>query len=164
MTGRPGRRTPGARKPFLHMPVPWVFVLAYLVGVGLQIVFPISVGETAPSLAVQIAGLLVFALGAWIAGWSLLLFHRRDTTTTPGDAPRELVTGGPYRFTRNPMYAGLTLAYLGEAGMLLQVWPLPLLVLTLAYVNWFVIPVEEASLGAFGDAYGRYRARVRRWL
>jgi protein-S-isoprenylcysteine O-methyltransferase Ste14 len=45
-----------------------------------------------------------------------------------------------------------------------QIWPLPLLVLTLVYVNWFVIPVEEASLAEFGDEYARYRARVRRWL
>jgi protein-S-isoprenylcysteine O-methyltransferase Ste14 len=74
------------------------------------------------------------------------------------------VTAGPYRFTRNPMYVGLVLAYLGEQGMLLQVWPLLLLVLTVVYVNWFVIPVEETSLRSFGPVYDAYRARVRRWI
>ena len=152
------------RRPFLHMPVPWVFVLAYLVGVALQLPFPASVGSASLALAIRLAGLAVFVAGAWIAGWGLLLFHRVETTTTPGEAPARLVTGGPYRFTRNPMYVGLTLAYIGEAGLLVQLWPLPLLVLTLAYVNWFVIPVEEASLAEFGDEYARYRARVRRWL
>jgi protein-S-isoprenylcysteine O-methyltransferase Ste14 len=62
------------------------------------------------------------------------------------------------------MYVGLVLAYLGEQGMLVEVWPLALLVLTVAYVNWFVIPVEETSLRAFGPAYDAYRARVRRWI
>ena len=57
-----------------------------------------------------------------------------------------LVTAGPYHFTRNPMYLGLTIAYLGEAGALLEVWPLPFLVLVLAYVNWCVVPVEEGRL------------------
>ena len=57
-----------------------------------------------------------------------------------------LVTSGPYRFTRNPMYVGLSLAYLGEAGLLKQIWPLLLLPLVLAYLNGTVIPVEEARL------------------
>jgi protein-S-isoprenylcysteine O-methyltransferase Ste14 len=146
------------------LPVPWVYLLAYLVGVGLQFLFPVTFASSALSWTAQAAGLLLFAAGAWIAGWGLLTFHRAKTTTTPGEAPSRLVTGGPYRFTRNPMYLGLTIAYLGEAGLLVQVWPLPLLVLAVVYVRWFVIPVEEASLGAFGDAYSRYRSRVRRWL
>jgi protein-S-isoprenylcysteine O-methyltransferase Ste14 len=62
------------------------------------------------------------------------------------------------------MYLGLVLAYLGEQVMLVLAWPLLFLVLTIGYVNWFVIPVEEASLRAFGPAYDVYRARVRRWI
>ena len=63
------------------------------------------------------------------------------------------------------MYVGLTLAYLGEAGLLHQVWPIVLLPLTLAYVNWAVIPVEEARLKeVFQDIYDRYCQTVRRWL
>jgi protein-S-isoprenylcysteine O-methyltransferase Ste14 len=48
--------------------------------------------------------------------------------------------------------------------MLVLAWPLLFLVLTIGYVNWFVIPVEETSLRAFGRAYEAYRARVRRWI
>jgi protein-S-isoprenylcysteine O-methyltransferase Ste14 len=63
------------------------------------------------------------------------------------------------------MYVGLTLAYLGEAGILHQTWPVILLPLTVAYLNWIVIPVEEAKLKeVFGDEYERYRAAVRRWV
>ena len=63
------------------------------------------------------------------------------------------------------MYVGLTLAYLGEAGILRQIWPVLLLPLTLAYVNWTVIPVEEKKLReVFAEEYERYRAKVRRWI
>jgi protein-S-isoprenylcysteine O-methyltransferase Ste14 len=63
------------------------------------------------------------------------------------------------------MYTGLVLAYLGEAGILKQVWPALLLPFTVAYINWVVIPVEEARLAeVFGADYEQYRARVRRWI
>jgi protein-S-isoprenylcysteine O-methyltransferase Ste14 len=111
-----------------------------------------------------IVGAVLFIIGAAIAGWGLLTFRRARTTTVPGKASSNLVTWGPYRFTRNPMYVGLIVAYLGEAGILRQIWPVVLLPLTVAYVNWIVIPVEETTLRAvFGAEYDRYRARVPRW-
>jgi protein-S-isoprenylcysteine O-methyltransferase Ste14 len=148
----------------LKVPVPWVFVLTYLVGVGVEFAAhhrgPI---EAHPNVA--IAGGALFAIGAVIAGWGLLTFRRARTTTVPGQASSQLVTWGPYRFTRNPMYVGLTLAYLGEAGILRQFWPIVVAPLVLAYVNWIVIPVEEAKLReVFGAEYERYRARVPRWI
>lgn len=148
----------------LHVPVPWVFVLTYLVGVALERVHPRTVSPTA-ALVSTIAGYVLFAVGAIIAGWGLVLFSRAKTTTVPGKLSGKLVTWGPYRFTRNPMYVGLILAYLGEAGLLKQIWPVVLLPLTVAYLNWTVIPVEEAKLEeGFPDEYGKYRLRVRRWL
>jgi protein-S-isoprenylcysteine O-methyltransferase Ste14 len=158
------RRASTERRPFLHMPVPWVFVLAFLLGVGLQFLLPLSSASSTLSGLAWVAGVVLFVAGAVIAGWGLLLFHRLETTTTPGEAPNNLVTTGPYRFTRNPMYLGLVLAYLGEQGLLVLAWPLLFLLLTIGYVNWFVIPLEEASLRAFGPAYDAYRARVRRWI
>jgi len=63
------------------------------------------------------------------------------------------------------MYVGLAIAYLGEAGLLKQIWPVLLLPLTLGYLHWVVIPVEEARLkDAFQDKYERYRSSVRRWI
>ncbi len=63
------------------------------------------------------------------------------------------------------MYVGLALAYLGEAGMLGQLWRIVLLPLVLAYLNWVVIPIEEARLRqAFGRAYEEYCEKVGRWL
>jgi len=148
----------------MRVPVPWVFVLAYLAGVGLEFAYPSHTG-TGPLYGVRVAGGVLFVIGAVIAGWGLLIFYRARTTTVPGKMSSKLVTRGPYRFSRNPMYVSLAIAYLGEAGILKQIWPLLFLPLTLAYLNWVVIPVEEERLTeAFGADYERYRARVRRWI
>ena len=148
----------------LHVPVPWVFVLTYLLGVVLEHVHHGTLSPTAASVS-KTVGAVLFAVGAVIAGWGLVLFGKAKTTTVPGKLSGKLVTWGPYRFTRNPMYVGLVLAYLGEAGLLKQVWPVVLLPFTVAYINWTVIPVEEAKLQeAFHDDYKQYRLQVRRWF
>ncbi len=144
--------------------VPWVFVLTYLLGAGLEFVRPRSISPMS-ALVSTICGAVLFIVGAVIAGWGLVIFHKAGTTRVPGQLSVKLVTWGPYRFTRNPMYVGLTLAYLGEAAMLKQVWPALLLPFTLAYLNWTVIPIEETKLGeVFKDEYEQYRLRVRRWI
>ncbi len=148
----------------MHLPVPWVFVLSYLLGVALEFARPWTVSPAAARASV-ITGAVLFGVGAVIAGWGLMIFHKARTTTVPGESSAKLVTWGPYRFSRNPMYVGLSLAYLGEAALLKHIWPVLLLPLTLAYLNWTVISVEEAKLQeAFQDEYKQYRVSVRRWV
>jgi protein-S-isoprenylcysteine O-methyltransferase Ste14 len=160
MTNRRESRNPA--RFLMHVPVPWVFVLTYFLGVAIEMLRRPGIRWVEGSGA---AGGVLFAIGAVIAGWSLLIFHRKQTTTIPGRTSAALVTWGPYSFSRNPMYVGLTCAYLGEAGMLQQIWPVVLLPLTIAYLNWIVIPVEEGRLTeVFGRAYDDYRTRVRRWI
>jgi protein-S-isoprenylcysteine O-methyltransferase Ste14 len=149
----------------MRVPVPWVFVLTYLLGAGLESLGRRHARSPEALVAVSVVGTFLFAAGAAIAAWSLLIFHKARTTTVPGKASTKLVTWGPYRISRNPMYVGLVLAYLGEAGILRLVWPVLVLPLTLAYVNWIVVPVEEARLReVFGRDYREYCARVRRWV
>jgi protein-S-isoprenylcysteine O-methyltransferase Ste14 len=63
------------------------------------------------------------------------------------------------------MYVGLAVAYLGEACILRQVIPVILLPLLIAYLNQFVIPIEDERLRVvFGHEYERYAGKVRRWL
>jgi len=148
----------------MHIPVPWVFVLTYLVGIGLDLTLR-PYPRTEPPRFVAVAGAVLFAIGVVIAGWGLMIFRKSRTTTVPGRTSAKLVTWGPYRFSRNPMYVGLVLAYAGEAGILKQLWPIVLLPLIVAYLNWIVIPVEEARLTeAFGPEYEQYGTTVRRWI
>ncbi len=129
--------------PLMRIPVPWIFIVTYLVGAGLQILVPLTIRSAEILLIGRVAGVVLIVAGAALAAWSLLIFRRLHTTTVPFETPSELVTWGPYRYSRNPMYVSLTLIYLGEAGLLGQIWPLVLLPLTIAYINWIVIPVEE---------------------
>jgi protein-S-isoprenylcysteine O-methyltransferase Ste14 len=149
----------------MRVPVPWVFVLMYLIGVGLEYVWPVRLsGEVSGRVTLSV-GAVLFTAGAVIAGWGLATFRRARTTTVPGKFSSRLVTWGPYRFSRNPMYVGLATAYFGEAFLLRQVWPAALLPIVLVYVNWVIIPVEQARLTEVFDAeYAAYQRRVRRWL
>ena len=76
-----------------------------------------------------------------------------------------LISSGPFRFSRNPMYVGLTLVYLGISLILNTAWPLLFLPGALLLMHFGVINREEAYLEElFGQDYRQYRARVRRWL
>lgn len=149
----------------MHIPVPWVFILAYLVGVAVQLFLPIHIRSSEVASYGLTAGLVFVVVGVAVAFSALGIFRKRSTTTIPFDTPTSLVTSGPYRITRNPMYVGLTLIYLGVAGTRAELWPVIVLPVLLGYVNFVVIPIEEGHLhNAFGDAYTQYGARVRRWL
>lgn len=124
--------------------MPWVYVLLYLAGVGLGRAFHFRALSARP--LVGDVSLAVFLAGAALAAWGWLTFRHAKTTRVPGQVSTTLVTWGPYRFSRNPMYVGLAAAYLGEAGMLRQTGPILVLPLVLAYLNWVVIPLEDKEI------------------
>ena len=164
----PARRLEGKSTrihPLMHVPVPWVFVLTFLAGLVLQYFVPISIHSPDIILISRIIGVVLSVGGALLAFSSLGLFRAAGTTTVPFETPAKLITWGPYRFSRNPMYVSLTLIYLGVAATQAQVWPLLLLPLVEIYIHRVVIPVEEARLReVFVDTYEQYCARVRRWM
>jgi protein-S-isoprenylcysteine O-methyltransferase Ste14 len=85
-------------------------------------------------------------------------------TPAPWDAPRKLVTGGLYRWTRNPMYTGIVLALLGEAWLFLSRYQLEFAIGMAAAFHIRVLVYEEPTLRAlFGTAFDEYCALVRRW-
>jgi protein-S-isoprenylcysteine O-methyltransferase Ste14 len=109
------------------------------------------------------AALLAAGLG-WMlwAGW---LFRQTGTTHRRADAPSILVDEGPYRFGRNPMYLGMTVALLGIGLALGAPFMAVAAVAFAAIVHRVHIPFEEAQLQrAFGGWYSDYAATVRRWL
>ena len=94
------------------------------------------------------------------------LFRREGTELNPASTTnRKLVTRGPFRFTRNPMYLGLVIATLGIAFWV-GAWPMFLAPLAVfATTNWVHIPFEEASMRRqFGAEFDAYVSRVRRWI
>jgi protein-S-isoprenylcysteine O-methyltransferase Ste14 len=103
--------------------------------------------------------------GAALAGTALGLFRRAGTTHHPFGDASALVTTGPYRLTRNPMYVGVVLLLLGVALLAASPWMLGAPVLFVLWIDRLQIPREEEFLATrFGGAYADYRRRVRRWL
>ena len=138
------------------------FVLVFLPARVLAwsgIVGPADVG------LMQIAGLVIGAIGAFVAVWCIATFVTVGRgTPMPLDPPRRLVDAGPYRLVRNPMYIGAGLALMG-AALFYESWALLGYCAAFAIVmHLFVVRYEEPTLRAsFGDDYVRYCQRVRRW-
>ena len=157
MSGAAGR----ARGPALLAPPPLLFLGAFGAGLLLDRAAP----PPALPLRVRRAGPTLIAAGVALGAWFIATMRRAGTPIDPTEAPTVLVTGGPFRFTRNPGYAGLTLTYAGVALTAGARWPLMLLPAALATLDRGVVRREERYLTSrFGSSYEEYRGRVRRWL
>ncbi len=129
----------------------------------------LSTGRAQPSVdlgAIRYLGLIPIAIGAamylWCA-WDFAITGRG--TPAPIDPPKTLVVRGLYRYTRNPIYVGVTLALCGEALLFESGVLLAYAIMVFIAFNLFVIFYEEPSLRErFGDAYERYYQAVPRWL
>jgi protein-S-isoprenylcysteine O-methyltransferase Ste14 len=146
-------------------PPPLLFGIPWLVGVVLGWIFPVRLLPSAALPAARAIGnvdaLLAIALGVWAAR----TFRSAATTPNPYRPTTAITAGGPYRYTRNPMYVGMLLLYLALTVIANTPWPLLWLPFVLIAMRRGVIDREERYLeGKFGDEYRAYRARVRRWL
>ena len=154
------------RSPGVKFPPPTLFVVGWLVGWALEanvVRFRLLSGDPGASLVV--AGTVLIAAGLVVIASGLLTFFRARTAIMPHHAASRLVTHGPYRFTRNPMYLGMSLLHAGLALRANMGWPLVLLPLVLLALVRLVIGREERYLAsAFGTEYDEYRRRVRRWI
>ena len=123
------------------------------------------VGGDASTAPLETAGAFLIALGLLIGAWALITFARAKTAILPMRPVSRLVDAGPYRITRNPMYTGMSLLYLG--GMLVLNWGWALLVFPVVIFLLYrlVIRKEEAYMTTvFGESYLDYCHRVRRWI
>lgn len=141
-----------------------------LIAIGMALILDWVTGLSflaAPSIAaLQFwPGLLVTAAGIALPVIGYREFTRAGTNVDPSEPALKLVTTGPYRFTRNPMYLGMVLFLLGLSLMLSLEWGLILTpVLWLAY-DRLVVAREEAYLtNKFGEPYRALLGDTRRWL
>jgi len=110
-------------------------------------------------------GAVLVAAGFGLVAWASTRFSRAGTNVPTNRPVEALVTDGPYRFSRNPIYVGGTLVLLGIAVLTRSFGMVLGLVVFLAVMNGLVIKREERLLDRlFGEPYRAYRAKVRRWL
>lgn len=114
------------------------------------------------SSALAFGTILLGAAVALSCVWTF--FSEGRGTLAPVDPPRRLVVGGPYRFTRNPMYNGVLAVLLGEAWMFRSAPVLWYAAAFFAAAHLFVVFYEERRLASrFGESFRAYRAAVPRW-
>lgn len=121
---------------------------------------------------VPIVARIAMASLCFCAGIALVIhvrieLDRAHTTWHPSEPERStsLVTSGPFRFSRNPMYLGMWLVLVGWAAVLQGIPALALTILFMLYVTRFqIVPEERALFATMGDEYREYASRVRRWL
>jgi Putative protein-S-isoprenylcysteine methyltransferase len=107
-------------------------------------------------------GYAVAAGGIGFALWALQQFRGRDTPVEPKREPRALVTTGPYRLTRNPMYRGLVWVTIGYVLIRGEFTALLLAALYAWVLNRrFIVPEERALEAAFGADFRDWAERVR---
>lgn len=112
-----------------------------------------------------ILGCLLIALGAVLMVLAVVEFRRARTTIIPREAPQALISGGIYRFSRNPIYLADALFLAGASlywGSIPGLFLVPVFVLVIE--RRFIHGEEAVLRGAYGAAYEDYARRVRRWL
>jgi protein-S-isoprenylcysteine O-methyltransferase Ste14 len=141
---------------------PWVYLAAILLGLVLHRAWPLALVPHAVSTPLGVATVLI-AAALFI---SAVRTMRNAGTAVPGDRPTTaIVRGGPFRYSRNPIYLAFSLLHLGVAFWANSLWLLVTLVPAIALMSFVVIPREERYLHSrFPEEYLCYKAAVRRWL
>ncbi len=110
-------------------------------------------------------GVAFGAFGLLLIGSALWTLHAHQTTYLPHRSATALVTSGPYRRFRNPIYLGEALLLLYGAQMTQSIWFVGAALLFGVLVTALQIVPEERHLEAtFGETYLAYKARSRRWI
>lgn len=137
---------------------------AILLGISILFhsVFPVLKIISYPHSLVGIILIIVGVMLAWIAN-SILL--KRRASIRSFEAPSALITTGPFRFSRNPIYLGMIIALFGVETLLGSLSPFIFPILFILYINKSVIPMEQDILEKlFPKEYLDYKTKVRRWI
>lgn len=161
MPQRPSPHVFRGRPPF---PPPVLFFLCLGAGYGLSRRFPVSLGLSPVGLRLAVA-MPLFSLAFSIGAWAFTLFRRNRTSVDPRAIPSALITSGPFRFSRNPLYIAVVMTLAGFAAVLDSFCVACFVPVLALLLNALVVPHEEARLLArFGQRFVEYKAAVPRWL
>lgn len=153
---------PGTDAPGVLVRPPLLYLAALGLGFGLDGGWPAAV---LPGSVQYVLGGALVVLGLATAALAIRRFVAAGTHVQTQKPSTTVVTDGPYRFSRNPIYLGLTGITAGIGIAADSPWVLLMLVPALAVMRYGVIAREERYLERkFGEDYRRYKARVRRWL
>ncbi len=147
-------------RPIVRPPI--LYGCSIALGCALQWLQPVRVFPTAMQVPV---GLPLLVGAGILFAFSVREFSRADTPVPSVRPTTRIVSTGPYRFSRNPIYLAFTMLHLGLAVWVDSGWLLGTLLVSLVVMSSGVIAREERYLERrFGDVYTNYKVAVRRWL
>ncbi len=113
----------------------------------------------------RVVGIVIVVVGFGLSLASILQFVRHGTHPDPSKPSTTLITTGPYRYSRNPIYLAYSLMHFGIALWATKAWLLITLPFAVALIRFGVVIREEEYLERrFGESYLQYKNSVRRWL
>ena len=137
-------------------------VLSAAAMVGLDRLLP---GARAIPFPWTLAGTVFLAAGIGLVLAAARSLRKHRTTIRHLGTPASLVTSGPFRISRNPIYLGFVLILMGTALLLGSATPWILPLAFAVFTDRLFVRFEERRLEAtFGEAWAEYRKRVRRWV
>ena len=118
-----------------------------------------------PDIAAEAAGGILIMGGLALAISAVSSFAEAGETLRPATPSNQLLTGGPFNYSRNPIYLAMVIFGVGFGIATENIWIVLTSILTGVIYNFLVIPAEEKYLhDRFGADYAEYKANVRRWL
>jgi protein-S-isoprenylcysteine O-methyltransferase Ste14 len=155
---------PSERGARVSFPPPLVFVSGILLGVVCRYAVGPAPAPFDRTIGL-VVGVAVVMIGVGLIASARILFLRTRQSPIPWKPTPELIFSGPYRFTRNPMYLGMTVIILGLGLALDILWISLFAAPALLVVHFIAVLPEERYLSEkFGDSYREYLTRVRRYL
>lgn len=146
-------------------PPPLIYAVGLAVGFLLHRLLPLKAFSRTPRVLSLTLGSMCIGLGPTIIALGFRQMQNAHTNVNPTQPATTIVTTGPFRFTRNPLYLGFTIFYTGVSLLVNSLWMLLLLPLVLLLMTVGVIEREERYLERkFGQQYLVYKQRTRRWL
>jgi protein-S-isoprenylcysteine O-methyltransferase Ste14 len=150
--------------PGVYIPPPLFYVLFFLVALFIQ--KKIAINNSVFHLPItRLVGTFLLAISSFFLILSLRQFFQSKNTLILIKPASSLQVNGIYRISRNPMYTGLAMVYLGLTCFIGNWWNIILFPLVILIVQEYIIKREENYLNRrFGQAYLDYKTKVRRWL
>lgn len=150
--------------PGVYIPPPLFYVLTFFVAVFIQSKFPIN-DSSFHLQAIKILGIVFIVISLFFLIRSLRQFFQTKNSLMTIRPAFSLQINGIYNITRNPMYVGLAIVYLGITCFIGNWWNVILFPVLLLFVQEYIIKHEEKYLERrFGQEYLNYKYKVRRWL
>ena len=143
---------------------PLIFLAFVVAGLMINALSPMTIFHQTTAW-IKYLGILLVIDGLVLIVWAWCQFRMADTPLDTSASVKHIVTRGIYRLTRNPIYLGMIIVYLGVALRMNNAWLLIGLIILLPTIYVGVILREERYLeNRFQDEYRDYRNRVRRWM